>query len=412
MQRFNVRWLALLAITVVAIYLCWLIVEPFLDVIIWSVVLAVILYPLHLRFRRRGMGPTLASLSTCCALVIIALVPLTLIVVSAVGQIDEGTAMVKNGIDEAKHIFASQSRFSQLLHKIAPPDMQNPDAVADQLKQKIGAVAKESFAIVSGVAGTIAQTVIKIAFTLFTIFYLLRDAEKIGQTTMNLLPLEEEQSRRVWRRCRDVIKASVQGVMVIAAAQALLGGLAFWALGIPSALLWGFLMFFAALIPAVGTTLVWGPAAIFLLIGSHWIKAIVLIAFCGGVIGLIDNFLRPRLVGQKAGLHDLTIFFSVLGGLEAFGLPGLFIGPVVIALTLAVIEAFRQMSPTATFKPTASKEIIFDVNASAMHSSTQLAAGTVPASADLVSPTPTTVEHVPPIPGSGTPSIIVPSSGS
>lgn len=364
MQRFNVRWLALLAITVIAIYLCWLIVEPFVDVIIWSVVLAVILYPLHLRFRRRGLGPTLSALATCLALVVIALVPLTLIVVSAAGQLDEGTAMVKSGIDQAKHFFAGNSRLSLLLHKVAPADMQNPDAIADQLKQKIGGLAKESFSVARGVAGTILQTVIKIAFTLFTLFYLLRDAEAIGQTTMNLLPLEESQSRRVWRRCRDVIKASVQGVMVIAAAQAVLGGLAFWALGIPSALLWGFLMFFAALIPAVGSTLVWGPAALFLLAGGHWGKAIILVAFCGGAIGLMDNVLRPRLVGQKAGLHDLTIFFSVLGGLEAFGLPGLFIGPVVVALTLAVIEAFKQMSPTAA-PPPAPRGIIIDGNETA-----------------------------------------------
>jgi len=94
------------------------------------------------------------------------------------------------------------------------------------------------------------------------------------------------------------------------------------------------------------------PAAIYLLLTGHWIKAIVLTAWGTLVIGLIDNVLRPRLVGEKAGLHDLVIFFSVLGGLQAFGVAGLFVGPVIVALTLAVIEAFKQMSPTGVPRPT------------------------------------------------------------
>jgi predicted PurR-regulated permease PerM len=139
-----------------------------------------------------------------------------------------------------------------------------------------------------------------------------------------------------------MIRASVHGVLVIAVIQGSLAGLAFWVLGIPSPLLWTLVMIILSTIPIAGSFLVWIPAAIYLLATGHWVKALLLAAWCGGVVGSVDNFLRPKLVGGRAGLHELFIFFAVLGGLQVFGILGIILGPLTLAVTLALFEAFRR----------------------------------------------------------------------
>ena len=147
-------------------------------------------------------------------------------------------------------------------------------------------------------------------------------------------------------RTRDVISASVNGVLVIPAIQGALGALAFFALGVPSALVWGVVMTFLSLIPMAGAFIVWVPAALFLVATGHLTKAIILAAWGALVIGTVDNFLRPKLVGEKTKLHELFIFFSVIGGLKVFGVLGIVLGPVVLAVTLALLDVFRQVEQT------------------------------------------------------------------
>ncbi|MGN6725714.1 MAG: AI-2E family transporter [Tepidisphaeraceae bacterium] len=347
MQRLNVRWLALLAITLIAIYLCWLIVLPFIDVVIWSLVLAVIAYPVHCWFMKKGMNDTWAAVSTVTSFVLVALVPITFVAISAVSQVPEAMDTVQQGIAKVKEVAESDTRVGHYVQKFLNHSGTDTQSLIDEAKGYIAPLAKQSLGVVGGLVGAI----VKIGFTMFALFYLLRDAKLIGRAVMNALPLEEWQSLQVFRRCRDVIKASVEGVMVIAAIQGFLGGVAFAVLGLPSAILWGFVMFVTAMIPVVGTALVWVPAAIYLAAIGHYWKAVILVGFCAGVIGMIDNLLRPPLVGKKAGLHDLVIFFSVLGGLHAFGFPGLFVGPVIVALTFAIVEVFKHMSPTRVTGP-------------------------------------------------------------
>jgi len=140
-------------------------------------------------------------------------------------------------------------------------------------------------------------------------------------------------------------------VLVIAAIQGTLGGLAFAALGLPSALVWGAVMIFLSLIPIAGAFVIWIPAAIYLAATGSYIKALLLTVWGGVVISLVDNFLRPRLVGKRAKLHELFIFFAVLGGLHVFGLVGLVLGPVVLAIALSLFETFRH--PDASSSHTA-----------------------------------------------------------
>jgi predicted PurR-regulated permease PerM len=177
-------------------------------------------------------------------------------------------------------------------------------------------------------------------------YYLFRDGHKIVNALPNMLPLERAQSEKIFARTREVISASLYGVLVIASIQGGLGGLMFWILGLPSPLVWAVVMALLAMIPMAGAFLVWVPAAIFLGLSGSWPKAIILTVWGTLVIGTVDNFLRPKLVGEKTKLHELFIFFSVLGGLKVFGILGIVLGPVVLAITLALLDVFRQVETT------------------------------------------------------------------
>ena len=139
----------------------------------------------------------------------------------------------------------------------------------------------------------------------------------------------------------------MHGVLVISMIQGALGGIAFYALGVPSAVLWSVAMMFLSLIPLTGAFIVWIPAAIYLAVSGAWVKALLLTLWGVLVIGLVDNFLRPRLVGSRAKLHELFIFFAVLGGLQVFGIIGIVLGPVVLAIALALFDAFRHPDTSA-----------------------------------------------------------------
>jgi predicted PurR-regulated permease PerM len=158
----------------------------------------------------------------------------------------------------------------------------------------------------------------------------------------DIVPIDRLQAQDVLLRTKEVIAGSVYGVVMIAAIQGALGYFIFWVLGMPSALLWGVVMFFLSMIPMAGAFLVWAPAAVYLAISGEWTKAIVLTGWGLVVVGSIDNILSPRLIGKRTRMHELLIFFAVLGGIQVFGVVGVVLGPVVIAVTLALIEIVRE----------------------------------------------------------------------
>jgi predicted PurR-regulated permease PerM len=205
-----------------------------------------------------------------------------------------------------------------------------------------GTIAGRALGFVGGIVGAIVQ----IFFVIFTMYYLFRDGERFVHALPETLPLKREQSERIFARTRDVIGASVYGVLVIATIQGALGGLMFWLLGLPSAIVWAVVMTFLSMIPMAGSFVVWVPAAIYLALTGHWGKALILVVWGALVIGTVDNFLRPKLVGERTKLHELFIFFAVLGGLQVFGVVGIVLGPVVLAITLALLDVFRQTEQT------------------------------------------------------------------
>ncbi len=330
------RFLALLVITAIAVYLCWLMVEPFFQTVVWAAVLAIVSYPIYQRLIRRGRSPGVAAVLTTVLVVLTVVVPLTLLGLILVREMADAVPALHEGI--SKLIDPNAPVRQWIDRHVELGSVLDPKFVEDRLKALSGTIAKEVFGIVGDIFGTAVQGF----FVLFTLYYLLRDADQIIAVMRRFIPLEAAETDRVMRQTHEIISASLHGTLTIAAIQGGLGWFAFIVLHLPSPLVWGVVMFFLSMIPMAGAFIVWVPAACYLFVTGQWTSAMLLTLWGSLVIGTIDNFLRPRLVGQRTRLHELVVLFSVLGGLKVFGMLGLVVGPVVVAITLALIDVLRH----------------------------------------------------------------------
>ncbi|HXJ41942.1 MAG TPA: AI-2E family transporter, partial [Bryobacteraceae bacterium] len=178
------------------------------------------------------------------------------------------------------------------------------------------------------------------------LFYFFRDRAQLLRILAQLIPLSSAESSDLYRRVSETIRATLYGNLAVKLVQGLLGGLMFWILGLPAPILFGVAMGFAALVPLVGTSVIWGSAAIYLLLHGSWIKALILAIWGGLIVSLVDNLLYPILVAGELRIHTLGVFLSVFGGLIAFGLAGIVLGPVILATTVALVNIWRRRTAT------------------------------------------------------------------
>jgi predicted PurR-regulated permease PerM len=346
----QVRWFGLLAATAVALYLCWAMLQPFIEVVLWAVVLVIVFFPVHRRIQARVGSPGWSALLSCLLVIVVILVPLTLLTFAVVNELGNFAQMLQPKQDGTGGAAGAAAGLLDPNHPYLGPlvrwvgqyydlsKLASQEFVAARLKGVSGAIASRTLGFVGGAVGF----VVEVFFVIFTMYYLFRDGERLRAAAYDMVPLSGPQAREIFDRTGEVIGASVYGVLVIAVIQGVLGGLAFWVLGLPSPLLWGVVMVFLSMIPMLGAFIVWVPAAIYLVLTGHWAKAVMLAVWGALVIGSVDNFLRPKLVGERTRLHELLVFFSVLGGLQVFGVLGIVLGPVIVAITIALLDVLRH----------------------------------------------------------------------
>ena len=335
----QIRWWLLLFVTAVALYLCWLMVKPFAGVLAWATVLVIVFYPVHQRLVRKTKRPALSALLSCVLVILTILVPVALVTIAVLREFSGAAQSLQSNL--AVLLDPNSPLTGRLLgwlgRFVDVEQLRSPGQLLEWLKGRSGAIAGQTLGFLGGAAGILVQ----MFFVVFTMYYMFRDGDRIFGAIRDALPLEKKQAEAILERTRDVVGASVYGLFSIAIIQGVLGGLAFWVLGLPSAIVWCVVMIFMSLIPMLGAFVVWVPAAIYLFATGHYLKGIFLVLWGSLVIGMIDNFLRPKLVGDRTKLHELLIFFAVLGGLQVFGILGIVLGPVVLAITLALVDVFR-----------------------------------------------------------------------
>jgi len=334
MQKLETRTFLLFLFIVTVGFL--MILKPFFGTIFWACAITVIFYPMQTRLLKRFKGRTNTSaLLTLAACILVVVLPVTVLVSSVVGEGADYYKKLESGeVDPAQYIEQIRTAF--------PAAQQALDRVGiDFAKVKEGAlnVSMSAGKWLAQNALNIGQNTFKlllnICLMLYLTFFLLRDGNYLLELLIRALPLGDARERMLFAKFGEVTRATIKGNLVIAAIQGTLGGLIFWVLGIPGALLWGVVMAVLSLIPAVGPAIVWVPVSIYLFATGDNVKGIILVAFGAGVIGLVDNILRPILVGRDTKLPDYVVLLSTLGGLALFGINGFVIGPLVAALFIA-----------------------------------------------------------------------------
>ena len=332
----------LLLIVAVSLAFAW-ILSPFYGAILWATVLAILFAPLHrLLLGSMQQQHSLAAIATVLVIMLLVILPLTFVITLLVQEASGVYDSIRSGeLNFGRYyqqvLNALPAWATRLADRFGLTDFE-----AMQGKLAAGLLAASQF--VGAQALNIGQNafdfVISLLLMMYLLFFFLRDGDELARRIKTAIPLRPEQKTALFTRFTAVIRATIKGNVVVAALQGALGGLIFWLYGIHAPLLWAVLMAFLSLLPAVGSALVWLPVAIyFLATGAIW-HGVFLIAYGVLVIGLVDNLLRPRLVGKDTKMPDYVVLLSTLGGLAIFGINGFVIGPVVAAMFIAAWDIF------------------------------------------------------------------------
>jgi predicted PurR-regulated permease PerM len=230
--------------------------------------------------------------------------------------------------------------------------LQKSFKVDEQLSALTGNIAQQATVIVASSFSILTQAVI----TLFVLFFLYRDGDRAIYVFAKLIPLSDSEATSLINRINDTILATVNGSFIVALVQSILACVMYYVLDIPGALIWGLATFFMALVPVFGTFVIWGPISIFLLISGFALKGAVLLAYGILAIGTIDNLLYPYLVGDRMRLHTVPTFFAALGGITVFGAAGLVLGPMIVAVTTALLDVWWRRTLNGKAAETAKVE--------------------------------------------------------
>lgn len=340
------------ALAVIIFYLSYLIFEPFLIAILWGVILAMLFYPLYSKLNKRIRNRSLCSILMCILIFLIIIGPFIslgiVLVDEAVGAYRSAEQYIRSG------------EYQSLVSIIEHPFIVS---ISDKIENLIGTsqisfssqiltfLNKTQSFIIKNIGSTIqrlSQFIIDFIFVFLTMYYLFKDGEKLVTSFKSIIPLNESQTDAILSQMKEVSQATIYGGVTVSLLQGFLGGLAFLIVGISSPVFWGALMALLSFFPLFGAWIVFIPAVIVLFVqGSIW-KGIFLLLWGAGVVSTVDNFLRPYLVSGKTQIHPLLLFFSILGGLQVFGLIGIIIGPVLVSVFVVFISIVQsQMKETA-----------------------------------------------------------------
>ena len=337
----------LVAVSAAFAWILW----PFYGAVFWATVLAILFAPVYRRLAQiMRQRCTLAAFTTVLLILLLVILPSALI---SGMLLQEGFHVYEKVRSGEWNLGAYARQVYQALPSWATALLDRFELTTlGEVQERLTAGLSKGVQFLAGQALNVGQNtldfVVSFFIMLYLLFFLLRDGRVLNQKIRAAVPLRDELQRNLFRKFADVIRATVKGTIVVAIVQGFLGGLIFWILGIQAPVLWGVVMAFLSLLPAVGTGLVWVPVAIYLLAtGSVW-HGIVLVVYGILVIGLVDNVLRPILVGKDTKMPDYDVLISTLGGMAIFGLNGFVIGPLIAAMFMAswdVVAASRERTP-------------------------------------------------------------------
>jgi predicted PurR-regulated permease PerM len=332
----KVKTVAIVVLLGVSGYLLARMLMPFFAPILWASLLAIFVYPLQSYLNSKVSSKNLAALLGVIITLSVIIVPVVLLFLQLGDELNNLYHRARDG-QELNRLFDwfRDGKFANWLQQhfgISTATLR--DNLAGYIERASGWAINYTTSLISN----FALLIIEIFFITFTLFFLLRDGRRFLDWGLQLIPLSADREQALIKKIHDVIRVTLVSNFLVAGTQGGLAGLMFFILGVPGALLWTMVMSVLSMIPIFGSFMIWMPAAIWLLVTGHIAKGIVLLVWGVAVVGLVDNFMRPLLMGRKTSLETITAFYAVLGGMKLFGPIGLVLGPVVFVAFLTLID--------------------------------------------------------------------------
>jgi predicted PurR-regulated permease PerM len=333
--KFDWGGLTLFLITICALVVCAWILSPFLTAITGAIILAVVTQRPYQWILARLKKPTLAAAASILLVGLSIVGPALFFALAAARHLLNTVRNVQSGATEQgiRQFIAHSPRLASGVQYA----MDNFD-ISQTLQNSFGALAGHTASILGGSVTALVQ----VGILLFILFFLYRDSRQMLSALRSFIPLGEEETNYLLERVRTAIDALVLGRFAVAALQGLVAGITYACVGVGEAALLGMTTMLFALVPAIGAFVVWLPIAIYLAVLHQWIQAAILLAVGVVVISTLDNFLYPILVGPKMQMHTVAIFLSMMGGIACFGVIGLILGPIALAITESLIFILRR----------------------------------------------------------------------
>ena len=333
MFRKQLQAYGFLACLAVAFVIAFLVIKPVLVSLVFGLITAIVLRPLYWKLKRIFPNPALRAMLCTLLVALVVILPLILF-----GQLIYNELNASYRFLQGREISLDQESLVQLV----PQNLQELALKFNaDLNGLLAKFANSIFNTFSHVLTNAAQFTFNFFLVLFSAYFFLKDGTEFRKVVSDLSPISTEQEAMLFRKVSQRVRGLMLGTFLLALIQGLLACVGFLATGVPNPILWGSVTIIAAIIPGFGTALVVGPAVAYLLITGHTILSLILLGWGILVVGLIDNFLGPRIVGKRADLHPVLVLFGVLGGLQFFGFLGFILGPVTMAVLVAFIELYR-----------------------------------------------------------------------
>ena len=333
------RRTAAIFVAVVVLGLSFMILRPFLIAILSAAALAYIFYPVYLlilkylpkRLRLKELGAVL----TCIIIILLVLIPVVFVTILLTYEVRSGYLFLQEYLQSPQWPLVN-----------LPPFLSQWSGYLPQFKEITADFASQMIGILQDVLRRIPNVALNIFITIFSVYYFLKHGKDLYRFFAELVPLPEGRYKQILLRFDDLSRGMISGQVAIGLIQGVLAWLGFYFLQVPNPVLFGFLTAIISIIPLLGAALVWVPIAVYLLIlgsvtGEYW-RAIALLLYGTFIISLIDNILKPKIVGDRAKIHPLIILFGILGGIQLFGIPGILIGPLILTIFDVVIEIYKE----------------------------------------------------------------------
>lgn len=323
-------------------YLTYEIMSPFFTAIVWSIVISIIFYPAFVFISRRVRIRAIAAAMTIILILVVLIGPITYLTLMLIDEVQVVASRINDSnlgsLTEVVQKLNSSALFEKVRAYIGVGSLVSEATVIENMKNMGKSVLQE----VSIRIPNMLAVVIDFIFVVFTTFFLLKDGPGFLSKAKDYMPFSEKQKEKLARQIKDMIVSTVYGGVVVAIIQGILGGIAYAFIGIEAPVMWGMAMSVMSFVPLLGTFAIWGPTSIYLVIQHSYTQGIGLFIFGVLVISMVDNILKPLIIGSRTKMPTIIILFSVLGGIRLFGVIGLITGPLITAVFISVFEIFRH----------------------------------------------------------------------